>query len=212
MIANGILFKADFDMSKYTEQEILKQFNPADENSFDEEIQATANVVVTKETVIGKDFKMISYKSDDTFVLEQILESSRFMEEAAPRLLKVIEINPKYFLVAFPYYPTSCEFCEDYDECDHSDFLSEEDEDKIELSRKIEDTIKELARITMYFIHENTNPKVIQDKISDYVSLCFKFTQQDEELVSMDDIAKDLEQKLLDLWKNNDQDGDDKKD
>ena len=101
MIANGILFKADFDMSKYTEQEILKQFNPADKNSFEEEIQATTNVVVTKETVVGKDFKMISYKSEDSFVLEQILESSRFMEEAAPKLLKVIEINPKYFLVVY---------------------------------------------------------------------------------------------------------------
>lgn len=208
MIANGILFKADFDMSKYTEQEILKQFNPADKNSFDEDIQATANVVVTKETVIGKDFKMISYKSDDTFVLEQILESSHFMEEAAPRLLKVIEINSKYFLVAFPYYPTSYEF---RDDCDESDFLSEEDEDKIELSRKIEDTVKELARITMYFIHENTDPKIIQDKISDYVSLCFKFTQQDEELVSMDDIAKDLENKLQDLLENRDKGSDDDK-
>lgn len=198
MIANGILFKADFDMSGYTEKEILKQYNPANENTIEEEIQATSSVSVTKITTISKDFKYIGYKSKDSFALDQILESSKHMETAAPRLLRVIEINSEYFLVAFPYYSTSFDFNSD---SDSSNFLSEEDEDKIDLNEKIEDTIKELARITMFFIHEHIDPKVIQDNINEYVSLCFKFSEPEEKLVSMDEIAKDLEDKLKKLSK-----------
>lgn len=199
MIANGILFKAEFDMSSHTKQEILRQYNPAKFSTIDEDIQATSNVQVSKITTISKDFKFIAYKSKDTFVLDQILESSKFMESAAPRLLRVIEIGSEYFLVAFPHYSISCESCPDFECCEEVGCMSEEDEDKIELNEKIEDTIKELARITMFFVHEHTDPKVIQENINNYVSLCFKFTEPDERLVSMDEIAQDLEDKLKTL-------------
>jgi hypothetical protein len=200
MIANGILFKAEFDMSKYSDSDILKQFNPTNPSSTSEEIQATPSVKMQKETVIGDDVKIISYKSKDSFVLNQVIDSSKYMESAAPRLIKVVEINPEYFLVAYPYYKTSVEFetGNNNPEVDF-DLLSEEDQDKIELSNKIEDTVKELARVTMYFIHENDDPRIIQEKISEYVNLCFKFTQPDQEIVSMDDISKDLEEKLKSL-------------
>ena len=198
MIANGILFKAEFDMSKYSDSDILKQFNPTKDSTYSEEIQATSTVKVIKETVTGDDVKIVSFKSKDSFVLNQIIDSSKYMETAAPRLIKVVEINPEYFLVAYPYYKISLELEEDDPDYDF-DSLSEEDQDKIELSDKIEDTVKELARVTMYFIHENDNPKIIQEKISDYVSLCFKFTQPDQEIVDMDDISRDLEEKLKSL-------------
>lgn len=198
MIANGILFKAEFDMSKYSDGDILKQFNPTKDSAYSEEIQATSTVRVIKETVTGDDVKIISFRSKDTFVLNQIIDSSKYMETAAPRLIKVVEINPEYFLVAYPYYKISLELENDDPDYDF-DSLSEEDQDKIELSDKIEDTVKELARITMYFIHENDNPKIIQEKISDYVALCFKFTQPDQEIVNMDDLSRDLEEKLKSL-------------
>ena len=198
MIANGILFKAEFDMSKYSDGDILKQFNPTKDSAYSEEIQATSTVKVIKETVTGDDVKIISFRSKDTFVLNQIIDSSKYMETAAPRLIKVVEINPEYFLVAYPYYKISLELENDDPDYDF-DSLSEEDQDKIELSDKIEDTVKELARITMYFIHENDNPKIIQEKISDYVALCFKFTQPDQEIVNMDDLSRDLEEKLKSL-------------
>ena len=196
MIANGILFKAEFDMSSHTKQEILRQYNPAKFNTYEEDIQATPNVQVTKITTTSEDFKFVAFKSKDAFVLDQILESSKYMETSAPKLLRVIEINSEYFLVAFPYYPTSCESCPEYQDCDELDCISEEDEDKIELNEKIEDTIKELARVTMFFVHEYTDPKIIQENINSYVSLCFKFTEPEENLVSMDEIAQDLENKL----------------
>ena len=200
MIANGILFKAEFDMSKYSDSDILKQFNPTKLSATSEDIQATSSVKVLKETTIGDDVKIVAYKSKDSFVLNQIIDSSKYMETAAPRLLKVVEVSPEYFLVAYPYYRTSVEIETGNDNPDVDfDILSEEDQDKIELSNKIEDTVKELARITMYFIHENDDPKIIQEKISDYVSLCFKFTQPDQEIVNMDDISKDLEEKLKSL-------------
>jgi hypothetical protein len=81
MIANGILFKADFDMSKFEDNQILKQFNPTKLSTYKENIQATTNVEVVKESTIGDDIKIISYKSKDDFVLSQILESSIYMEK-----------------------------------------------------------------------------------------------------------------------------------
>lgn len=198
MIANGILFKAEFDMSKYSDGDILRQFNPTKESAYSEEIQATSTITVTKETVTGDDIKIVAFKSKDLFVLNQIIDSSKYMEKAAPRLIKVVEINPEYFLVAYPYYRISLELETDDPDYDF-DLLSEDDQDKIELSDKIEDTVKELARVTMYFIHENDNPKIIQEKISDYVSLCFKFTQPDQEIMNMDDLSKNLEEKLKSL-------------
>lgn len=200
MIANGILFKAEFNMSLYSEQEILRQYNPAKFSTIDEDIQATSNVLVSKITTTSDEFKFIAYKSKDTFVLSQILESSKFMEAAAPRLLRVIEISPEYFLVAFPYYSISCESCSDFQHCENMECMSEEDEDRIELNEKIEDTIKELARVTMFFVHEHTDPKVIQENINNYVSLCFKFTEPEEKLISMDEIAQNLEDKLKSLY------------
>ena len=50
MIANGILFKADFDMSKFEDNQILKQFNPTKLSTYKEDIQATKNVEVIKES------------------------------------------------------------------------------------------------------------------------------------------------------------------
>lgn len=199
MIANGILFKAEFDMSLHTEKEILRQYNPAKFSTIEEDIQATPNVQVTKITTTSEDFKFIGYKSKDTFILEQILESSKYMEMAAPRLLRVIEISSEYFLVAYPHYSISCESCPDFQTCDEMGCMSEEDEDKVELNEKIEDTIKELARVTIFFVHEHSDPKIIQDNINSYVSLCFKFTEPEERLVSMDEIAQDLEDKLKTL-------------
>ena len=198
MIANGILFKAEFDMSKYSDGDILRQFNPTKESAYSEEIQATSTITVTKETVTGDDIKIVAFKSKDLFVLNQIIDSSKYMEKAAPKLIKVVEINPEYFLVAYPYYRISLELETDDPDYDF-DLLSEDDQDKIELSDKIEDTVKELARVTMYFIHENDNPKIIQEKVSDYVSLCFKFTQPDQEILNMDDLSKNLEEKLKSL-------------
>lgn len=198
MIANGILFKADFDMSKYTKQEILRQYNPVKIDATNEDIQATSKAQVTKIVSTGDNFKFVGYKSEDEYVLNQVLESSLYMQEVAPRLLKVIEISSHYFIVSYPYYPTSC----DLNYLDWKDEISEEDEDRFELSNKIEDTIKELARVAMFLSHEHSDPSIIKEKLDKYVSLCFKFLEpeiEEEELLTMEDIEKDLEEKLKNL-------------
>lgn len=221
MIANGILFKAEFDMSKYTDSQILKQFNPTKLSTYKEDIQATTNVEVVKESTIGKEMKIISYKSKDDFVLSQILESSVYMEKAAPRLIKVVEINPLHFVVAYPYYPIMCDGCPNADCCeDFGECVDEEDEDKAELNEKIESTVKELARVTMFNIHEHSDPAIIQENINKYVSLCFKFTDPEEistleidadELLkgTLDEILEEKFQELIGKEKKDDSDNKD---
>lgn len=221
MIANGILFKADFDMSKFEDNQILKQFNPTKLSTYKEDIQATTNVEVVKESTIGDDMKIISYKSKDDFVLSQILESSIYMEKAAPRLIKVVEINPLHFIVAYPYYPTMCDGCPNADCCeDFGECVDEEDEDKAELNEKIESTVKELARVTMFNIHEHSDPAIIQENINKYVSLCFKFSDPEEtstlemdaeELLkgTLDEILEEKFQELLGGNKKDDSAGED---
>lgn len=201
MIATGVLFKADFDMSKISDSDILKQFNPTLASEEPEKIQANSTSTVEKQSYKFKTIQAVTYKSEDEGVISQILNSSRFMEYAAPKLLKVIELSPTYILVAFPYYDDWSLSSSDFNS--NEEFLDEL-ENLGELNSRIEETIKELARVTMYFMSSYENPIDIRDSVKEYVSLCFKFPGVEESegnIISknIDDIVDDLNNKLNSL-------------
>lgn len=202
MIATGVLFKADFDMSKISDSDILKQFNPTLASDVPEKIQANSTSIVEKQSYKFRTIQVVTYKSEDESVIAQILNSSRFMEYAAPKLLKVIELSPTYLLVAFPYYNDWELSSSDFDS--NEEFLDEL-ENLGELNTRIEETIKELARVTMYFMSSYEDPIDIRDGVKEYVSLCFKFSDVEEKEKentvekNIDDIVDDLNSKLNSL-------------
>lgn len=182
MIANGVLFKVGFDMSVMSDEDILRQYNPTSKSAFFEEIPATGNLTVTKGHITGEDVKIISYKGDEK-VIDPILFSSRCMENAAPKLVKVVPINPEFYLVAYPYYRLELD---DVPEDEINDWdIDDEDEEYFELNETIENTVKELGRVTMFFMHTEDTDEAILEKTKEYAEKCFRF--EEPELIEGED-------------------------
>lgn len=184
MIANGVLFKIGFDMSKISDEDILRQYNPTSKGAFFEEIPTGADGVhkITKGRIIGENCKIISYRGEEKFI-NPILFSSKCMEYAAPKLIKVVQINPEFYLVAYPYYRL---LVDDIPEEELNDWeIDDEDEEYFELNETINSTVKELSRVTMFFMHSEETDERVMEKTKEYVEKCFRF--EEPELVEGED-------------------------
>lgn len=200
MIASGILFKAGFDMSSYSDEDILRQYNPYSKNAWSEDILTTTEGgTVTKEVILGDTVKIIAYKGKESLI-EQVLFSSKCMEMAAPKLVRVVQINPGFYLLAFPYYRLSTD---DLDEDVYltDEDITDEDEELFELNETIESTVKELGRISMFFMQIGDSDKEIIDNIKLYVEKCFKFQNPEEDDYVITDISDYISEDLEDSFK-----------
>lgn len=233
MIASGILFKEKFDMSSKEDIDIINQYNPSDPWTESEDIND-----IKKKTVFGDDVKIVSYQSDNLEMIKQILKSARSMEFAAKKLIKVVEINEKMFLVAYPFFPEhsecdddfectgDCENCEKFnketEEGDSDEIIeiSPEDFDKFKkefeesveesffsLNEKIENTVKEIARVSMFLLKVTYSEEEWFDKLKDYVDLCYKFYPEsvDAKLVQEMTFSKGLDLEDLSVFESIDE-------
>lgn len=160
MIASGIVFNRFFDISLYTKEDIYQRYNPFDVVSGgieEETLNTTVGGIETeiiKKKIVANDMKIISYEISTKEMASNIFTCCKVLEKASPRLCRVDLIDENLVLFSYPHFS-----------------------DDIELSNKIESTIEELARLSMFILKLSDDLDDWIKNLSEYIRICYKFTE-----------------------------------
>lgn len=164
MIAEGIVFDIPFDISAYTREEILERFTPY-KNTAEwgrERIEKSAEDIdldLDKDIVKASDMIIKRYTPDDLGVLANLYLTTGIFDIACPRLCRVEMLESGSLLQCYPYFP-----------------------DNLEYSRKIEQAISEIERVSLFILDlvgvENL-PKW-KDQITLYVRTYISFVNRED--------------------------------
>ena len=163
MIAEGIIFDIPFDMSSYSREDILKRFTPYKNTSkwSNERIDKTSENIdlnLERDLVIAEDMKIRKYTPDSIGILANLYLTTGIFDIACPKLCRVDMLNSGALLQSYPYFP-----------------------DNKEYSDKIENTIEEIGRVSLFLL-ETLGPSQLEEwkkRVCEYTKIFISFVDRD---------------------------------
>lgn len=153
MIAEGIVFDIPFDMSSYTRDDILERFTPYRDTSKwgRERIQRSTDEIdleLNRDIIQTEDMIIKRYTPDKLEVLANLYLTSGIFDVVCPKLCRIEMLDSGSLLQCYPYFP-----------------------DNLEYSKKIEQAINEIERVSLFILEEvgTNNLSEWKKKIGSYV-------------------------------------------
>lgn len=164
MIAEGIVFDRPFDMSSYTRDDILERFGPfKDTRKWKRErIESSADKIplnINKDTIIAEDMVIKRFSPDDLSVLANLYLTTGIFDVVCPKLCRVDMLDEGSMLLSYPYFPEDPEY-----------------------SKKIENTVDELGRVSLFILEETgkENLEGWKKKIKNYVDTYISYVRRED--------------------------------
>lgn len=159
MIAEGIVFDKPFDISKYTKDEIISRYSPYYYESSSIPIGATSDNVeldLVEEEVVLNDMKIVKIRSEKLSTIANLYLTTGIFDVICPKLLRVDLLQSKVMLFTYPRFG-----------------------DDPDYSKKIEDTVQELFRVSLFFAEEcGKNLTLWKTKLKNYVDTYITFVDR----------------------------------
>ena len=183
MIAEGIVFDIPFDMSSYKKEDILERYTPYRDTSkwTNERIQKTSEnfeLNLDEDIVITDDMVIKKYTPDKLSILANLYLTTGIFDVVCPKLCRVDLLDSGSLLMSYPFFP-----------------------DNPEYSKKIEQTLEEIARVSLFILEEVgiENLEKWREKITRYVNIYVSYVnRKKKKKIGNKKIVKRIYKNILD--------------